>query len=360
MAESQEHFPYHETGFQSLSTTLSEPRLSTYLTAAAHNPERAFKMYLWNARLSKALRFPLEVTEITVRNRIHYALCDRWGNNWPNNPDFARVAAEKTKERLDVARRDLGVRRQQTDRIVAALSFGFWTALLKGRFVESMWRGRVERFFPHLPNDLDFHAKVATLADGVETSRNLRNRIGHLEPIFATDLSLAHSQLVKLVGYGCRSTSKWMKHHSTLDRVLREGSDPAIKDEVVYAKSKRNFVSLPEETPLAAALTQLSATTDGFIVSLGQNHRVVVTLASVGNWICSQADDGIFDIGDWRLGDVSRMSANTPVVSRRSVTSEFLASLWKTSPHQRYAIITERGRDAEATLGVADLHSLLQ
>ena len=359
MAESQQQFPYHETGFGSLLNTLSEPRLSTYLIAANQNQERAFKIYLWNARLSKALRFPLEVTEVTVRNRIHYALCDRWGDQWPASPQFERVAADKTLEKLEVAKRDVGRKRHQTEKIVAALSFGFWTAILKGRFIESLWRGRVERFFPHVPNNLDLNAKVDLLAGGIETSRDLRNRIGHLEPVFASNLSAAHSDLIKLVGYACRSTSRWMRHHSTLDRVLREGSDPTIKEEVVYARSRRNFVSLPETTPLATALEHLIGTDDGFIVALGDGHRVVVTPASVGNWICARAAEGIFDIGDWCLGDVSRMSQNTPVIGRRCMTSEFLVSIRAVSAHQRYAVVTEQGRDTEATLGIADLHTIV-
>lgn len=61
-----------------------------------------------------------------------------------------------------------------------------------------------------------------------------------------------------------------------------------IKEEVVQARSRRSFVSLPETTP------NLSGTEDDVIVAMGLDHRVVVTAASVGS---ARGRHGIFDRG---------------------------------------------------------------
>lgn len=153
MAECQDVYPYTEPEIAAIRNAFSPARFQTYITAAGHNKEYALAVYLWNARLSKAIRFPLEIAEITIRNRANAALIDRWGDQWPQSPAFRQAAAAKTITKIDNAYRDIAPY-TNLDRVVAALSFGFWPVLFKGRYIESLWRGRLESAFPLLPRSL--------------------------------------------------------------------------------------------------------------------------------------------------------------------------------------------------------------
>eukprot|EP01035_Chromulina_nebulosa_P036687 gene36687-49448_t len=101
MAECQDIYPYTVHEIAAISKSLSLERFQTYLTAAGHNEEHAIAIYLWNARLSKAIRYPLEIVEVTIRNRINAVLIDRWGDQWPQSLAFRGVAASKTITKID-------------------------------------------------------------------------------------------------------------------------------------------------------------------------------------------------------------------------------------------------------------------
>jgi hypothetical protein len=215
MAESQDAYTYTAKGLAELETNISPRRFFTYLDHAQRNREGAVGWYLHNARLSKAIRFPLEVVEITIRNRTHMALTDRWGDNWPKSKGFRNAAAEKTLDRLKEVYAKYG-ENAAVDRVVASLSFGFWPVLYKDRYRETLWRGRLKEFYPHLPSEKSLEDNLADMDRILGLALEVRNRIGHLEPIFKRALSPEHTEFLTLVGYACRTTSGWLRQHSTL------------------------------------------------------------------------------------------------------------------------------------------------
>lgn len=357
MAEGQHPFPYTRAGLDAIGHALTASRLRTYMQAAAFDQERALAFYLWNARLSKALRYPLEIAEVSVRNRINYALCDRWGAHWPSSLDFEARAAQKTLQKLQEARDKAG---RDTDRIVAAVSFGFWNALLGTRFVETLWRNRLDQQFPNLPADKPFEEKLQVLKATMEAARTVRNRISHLEPIFKSDPSKAHAEVIKLVGFACKATAGWTRHHSTFSTVLREGPDAVIRSGPVLRCGRKDFPVLDATTLLPEVIDCIRISPGGYVLTRLPDGPRRIDLASIGRWAVDSTTGGIIDFSDWTLRDVAAASTPLPSVNRKVGLTQLLTALGipKRKP-ERFAVVTENGAPDEAPLAVLDLHDLI-
>lgn len=361
MAESQDPYSYSAARLAALRHSLSERRMETYLKHGQQNQEIAILMHLWNSRLSKALRFPLESAEITIRNRVHYALIERWGDNWPRAAGFWAVSAQKTKDRVDDAYRDVGTH-ALTDRVVAALSFGFWCALFKGRFVEELWEKRIDRFFPNLPSfneepqDKRVSKKVELISARLDAARDLRNRIGHLEPILKMDLSREHTSVLELLSYACKDTAVWVRKHSTFHSVLRNGYNSIISEAIPFKKAIKSFIEVPVTIELSEACHQILGHKSRFVVITGVDYPLLLTRESVGTWILEKAGDEIVDLTEAVSTALDSMP-KTPVISRRASLSDLRAAV--VGAGSRFAILTETGLPSEKILGIVDVFDLI-
>ncbi|MDC9786191.1 hypothetical protein PSF97_16555 [Proteus mirabilis] len=110
MAESQQPYPYTEiVNFkqkaQWIETSLSIERLLPYMRSAGYDYEKAFHQYLYNARLSKSLLFPLHILEVTLRNRIQWVLKEAFNrDDWHEDPNFIDMLKPKSKDSLQKAK----------------------------------------------------------------------------------------------------------------------------------------------------------------------------------------------------------------------------------------------------------------
>ncbi|MDT3396139.1 hypothetical protein RKE29_05705 [Streptomyces sp. B1866] len=88
--------------------------------------------------------------------------------------------------------------------IIAQLSFGFWRYLLASRYTHTLWMDALRHAFPHLvPQDL------GTVERPVHRLHLLRNRIAHLEPVFANNIGLDVQDMTAVLGYLCPRTQAW-------------------------------------------------------------------------------------------------------------------------------------------------------
>ena len=97
---------------------------------AGNNQERALYLYGLNTAISESLYTPLQMLEVTMRNRFHMILSESLGDEWFERPEFFANRRqidqlEKAKEKIRKAGKPLSV-----GRIVAELTLGFWTALV--------------------------------------------------------------------------------------------------------------------------------------------------------------------------------------------------------------------------------------
>jgi hypothetical protein len=218
-----------EIDINGLEEALSLERFSRYLAWAGGDREAAVRLYTVNTRLSESLYTPMQTLEIALRNRIHRVLSEAYHPEWFNEPAFQ---GGRQLEQLDKAKKDLAEAKKplEAPRVVAALTFGYWTALF-GKEYEDLWRKTLQ--------------KIAARPDGRRLGRKdfstpltpiriLRNRIAHHEPILHWNLPKHHSKMLELVEWLSPAAATWCRAESRFDAVypaegivVRDVAEPA-------------------------------------------------------------------------------------------------------------------------------------
>jgi hypothetical protein len=192
--------------YVSFRTTVSAARLKKYGPLAGEDEIDALARYAWNLALSEALYPAISLVEIAVRNRVNVVLAKKfqitkWSQcvdilNWldadPSVLDEKEqpwIVDAKKKLRQENSRRKFDDRELTPGRLVAALSFGFWTALFDARYDENgsapfqLWPSLAAEMFPGMPRTLRTRSNMSRYLNQI---RDLRNRISHHEPIWGT------------------------------------------------------------------------------------------------------------------------------------------------------------------------------
>ncbi len=84
-----------------------------------------------------------------------------------------------------------------------------------------------------LPNQTYTRKNFQKLAKEIN---HFRNRIAHHEPILELDLSNLHTQILTVIGAASIETMEWVKHHSTVNQVIRTklsaegGNKPLLRE----------------------------------------------------------------------------------------------------------------------------------
>ena len=205
--------------FPDLETILSPARFATYLGWAGGARDRAVELYTLNARLSESLSTPLHMLEVALRNRIHDVLRARDGETWFDLPVYH--ANPRQPDMLAKARQDLREARKEAsaDSMVAALTFGFWTAML-GKEYEDLWQQALHMIARRADGKglrrKDFTRPLAPI-------RLLRNRIAHHEPVLHWDLARHHAAMLELTGWLSPVAAEWCRASSRFPDILPAG-----------------------------------------------------------------------------------------------------------------------------------------
>jgi len=154
-----------------------------------------------------------------MRNRFHAALSAVHGHAWFDRPGFLVVAHQV--EQLQKAKKQLAEEGKELEpgRIVAALTFGFWTALLNKDY-EDLWRTTLRHALDAGACDEKGRGlsrkSLATLATPL---RKLRNRVAHHEPILYWSLPKHHANILRLTGWLSPAAEAWTRQHSRFPSV---------------------------------------------------------------------------------------------------------------------------------------------
>lgn len=190
---------------------LSLERFGRYLAWASGDRARALDLYALNMRLSEALYTPLQMLEVALRNRIHAVLSASVQPRWFEVPGF--LAVPHQNEQVAEALADLARERKEptAGRVVAALTFSFWTTML-GTPYENRWQTDLHRIGRR---DDGKGLRRKDLSGPLTPIRLLRNRIAHHEPILAWDLPKHHEGMLRITGWLSPAAAAWCR---TLDR----------------------------------------------------------------------------------------------------------------------------------------------
>jgi hypothetical protein len=198
-----------KTHFERLFST---GRLARFYQAARQDTTEASALYAANIQLSESLYPCLAVAEVALRNALHRQLsylC-RSPDWYSLLPAHDRALADIQPE-LDKAQKYIRDRREtlSTDKVVAELTFGFWSSLFNRAYELVLWK-QLRLAFPHLPKP---DRQRATVSATINTVRQLRNRVYHHEPVAwrLPQLRQQYEQVCILLGWLDPQLLTWLQ-----------------------------------------------------------------------------------------------------------------------------------------------------
>ena len=222
--------------YENLVPHLSEARLKAYGKDGADEFTIISRYYL-NMALSEALYPVLQTAEVALRNAIHGQLSLRTGrSDWYETitlPKNQLLQLNQVKAKLKG-----GSKPCSPDRLIAELTFGFWSSFFTAPHKNSgIAYYLCKSCFALAPKPERNYKKLAVKWQNI---RKLRNRISHHERILHfSDLDQQHQDILELI---C-----WMNptlYHTvlTLDRfsALRTNGLPPLQAQLQQALSRQN------------------------------------------------------------------------------------------------------------------------
>lgn len=158
--------------------------------------------YFWNIDLCEALVPCFHALEVAFRNSIHERFTFQYGTDmWFYQPgllDSGQLNQVATALR-DVAKNPPLL----SGKLVAALSFGFWVALLSDRYQHDIWQPNAYALFHQVfPYGSGPSCQRHLTHNRLNAIRSLRNRASHHETIFhKTNLTQLHADAHEMVGW---------------------------------------------------------------------------------------------------------------------------------------------------------------
>jgi len=207
-----------------IEDTLSSDRFGTYLGWAGGDRNRAVELYTLNAVLSESLYTPLHMLEVALRNRVHQVMSKVYGEAWFDMPEHQLNAVQS--DMLEKARIDLREKgKDETPgRIVASLTFGYWTAML-GKEYENLWQITMKDI-ARREDGKGLRRKDFTRSLGA--IRTLRNRLAHHETVLHWDLPKHYGNIIQLITWLSPVAAEWCTSCSRFDALYPKEGIPLI------------------------------------------------------------------------------------------------------------------------------------
>jgi len=208
-----------ESEIAALEQALSLERFARYLDWATGDRSRAIELYTLNTQLSESLYTPVQMLEIALRNRIHAVMSAALHEQWYDEPN-CQLDSRQT-EQLAIAKQELTAlgRVATPGRIVAALTFGYWTAFFNTDY-EDLWRKQLHRI-AQLSGGKALRRK--DFSTPLTPIRLLRNRIAHHEPILEWNLPKHYENMVRLTEWLSPAAAAWCRTHCRFSAIYPSG-----------------------------------------------------------------------------------------------------------------------------------------
>jgi len=200
--------------------SITEDRLAKYLHVTAQDKHRALKLYMWNTLLCEAFYIIIQTAEVNLRNKINKGLISSFGENWWEHPKYKQAIETDRLRDLEIAiKRILNSNKQiSNSRVVAGLSFGFWSAMLGDRYNQYIWSKHFANIFTQSAENFDRKKLRQEIARIVA----LRNKISHHEPIFQDDLHDHYRRVMRTNYWLCPDTGDWVKKLCRVPELIRQ------------------------------------------------------------------------------------------------------------------------------------------
>lgn len=200
---------------EEIELALSFERLSRYLGWAGGDRARGLELYALNTKLSESLYTPLQMLEVVLRNRIHAVMSQRKHPGWFQDGGF--LLLENQRRQLEKAIQDLmdDGKPPSPGRLVAALTFSFWTSMLSPAY-DTLWQTGLHRIAMK-ENGKGVARKE--LSSPLTPIRTLRNRVAHHEPILQWNLPKHYANMLQIIGWLSPPAAVWCRTHSRFESI---------------------------------------------------------------------------------------------------------------------------------------------
>ena len=174
-----------KTNFQQeLIDTITPVRLKAY---GEGSNDILLEKYIYNLKVSESLYPALSLLEVTLRNKICYAIealiCKDWLINELNHQNLLLDKEyKKLVETADKIEKD--GKKVTNDRLISELTFGFWIHLCTKSYKPKFWdkKGFIELVFPNYTISSNLR-NISLIQKDLRDVLKLRNRISHQEII---------------------------------------------------------------------------------------------------------------------------------------------------------------------------------
>ncbi len=206
---------------ENLERLLSEKRLDTYYKLFNGDKNKAIEYYKLNTKVSEAFYPMLANLEIALRNSVHQSFVVRFDTeNW-----FETVEYQDLADQIKIAQSKIIRSKQQLscDKIVAELTFGFWTSLFNKQYAKLFWRPLMFAF-KELDNEEKQRDKIAYKLNQV---RKFRNRVFHYEPICNNLLALKtnYTNIVDILNWLDKDLVAWTLTNENFEILYKKAVD---------------------------------------------------------------------------------------------------------------------------------------
>ena len=206
---------------ENLEKLLSAKRIETYYKLFKGDKTKAIEYYQLNTKISEAFYPMLANLEIVLRNSVHQSFSIRFKTeNWFEILDFQELVNQ-----VNIAKSKITKNRQQLscDKIVAELTFGFWTSLFNKQYAKLFWRPLMFAL-KELDNKHKDRDKIAYKLNQV---RKFRNRIFHYEPICNDLLALKvnHNNIIDLLNWLDKDLLDWTLTIENFEKLYKRASE---------------------------------------------------------------------------------------------------------------------------------------
>jgi len=153
------------------------------VSAARFSKYASFNEYTENIKYSNHFYIPLAILEVSLRNSINNHFSSLYGKGWIiNQAQFLRATEIEDIDKAIAKIIKRGEAPTQ-EKVIAELSFGFWTGLFTKLYDKQMRDQNIRQIFPNRPNRDEMLVNRSLISNKLNHIRNYRNRIFHYEKV---------------------------------------------------------------------------------------------------------------------------------------------------------------------------------
>ncbi len=213
--------------FQQIEGILHTERIDVYRQDGADH-QLTLARYMLNMALSESLYPSLQFAEIALRNAVHRELTARCGTDaWYDSPAARLTSWQQDKVAEAKATLQRNRKPLTAGRIVAELTFGFWTGFFNNAHARTGVGAFLSRkAFPHAPATEQYQAQLDRRWQDI---RDLRNRVFHHERILHwTDLDARHLAILEIIFWISPELHELAQALDRFALLRKDGLDPWI------------------------------------------------------------------------------------------------------------------------------------